>query len=282
MSASAQELRVADLMTRAVYKLSPVQSLPLAESLMGLKRIRHVPVVDDAGALVGLLTHRDLLAAKISALIPLSPDERTTLELSVPVSKVMRTEVWTVGPEVLAVNAAKIMRDHKIGCLPVIDGGLVVGIIAESDLLALVTDSLALDRPARPWNVARAMTSAPVTISADTTIGEARATMSRFSIRHLPVVEGSSVVTMVSDRDLRVAEAVFREGSRARALHSVRLLGMEPAVRVPHDAPLADVLDRMFRDRLEAVLVVDGARLVGILAASDACRLLAEQLRTSA
>ena len=89
MSASAHELRVSDLMTRAVYKLTAVQSLPLAESLMDLKRIRHVPVVDDTGALVGLLTHRDLLAAKISALIPLSSDERTTLELSVPVSKVM-------------------------------------------------------------------------------------------------------------------------------------------------------------------------------------------------
>lgn len=276
---AVQELRVADLMTHDVYTLRPTQSLPLAESLMGIKHIRHLPVVDAAGRLVGLVTHRDLLAAKISALTPLSSDERTTLELSVPVSRVMRTEVWTIGPDALAIGAARLMRDRRIGCLPVLKEGGLAGIITEADLLGLLTDSLSLERPPRPWTVERAMTSAPVTIGVDATLADARAIMSRYVIRHLPVLEGGRPVAMVSDRDLRVAEAVFREVSRARALHSVRLLGTEPVRRVAHDASLDEVLQEMFRDRLEAVLVVDGERLVGILSASDACRLLAEQLR---
>lgn len=279
---SSQELRVADLMTRAVYTLTATQSLSLAESLMGLKHIRHVPVVDGEARVIGLVTHRDLLAAKISALVPLSADERSTLELSVPVSKVMRTEVWTIRPDALAISAARIMRDHEIGCLPVLKHDTLVGIITEADLLGLITDSLSLERPARPWTVERAMTSAPVTIGPDTTIADARAVMSRYDIRHLPVVEGGRPITMVSDRDLRVAEAVFREGSHTPALHSVRLLGTEQVRRVAHDAALDKVLDEMFRDRLEAVLVLKDERLVGILAASDACRLLAEQIRPGA
>jgi CBS domain-containing membrane protein len=274
-----QELRVADLMTRSVYTLTSTQSLSLAESLMGLKHIRHVPVVDAGGRVIGLVTHRDLLAAKISALSPLSADERSTLELSVPVSKVMRTEVWTIHPDALAINAVRIMRDHAIGCLPVLNDGLLVGILTEADLLGLVTDSLSLERPAPPWTVERAMTCAPVTIHADTTIADARAVMSRYAIRHLPVLDGDQPITMVSERELRVAEAVFREASRTPALHSVRLLGMDPVRRIAHDAPLDEVLDEMFHDRLEAVLVLKEGRLVGILSASDACRLLAEQVR---
>ena len=102
---SSRELRVADLMTRSVCTLSPTQSLPLAEALMGLQRIRHIPVVDDAGRLVGLVTHRDLLAARISALSPLSNDERSTLELAVPVSKIMRRTIPTPSPRVTRLSA---------------------------------------------------------------------------------------------------------------------------------------------------------------------------------
>ena len=76
MTTHARELRVADLMTRRVFTLTPQQSLPLAESMMGLLHVRHIPVVDDAGHVVGIVTHRDLLEAKISSLAPLSDDER--------------------------------------------------------------------------------------------------------------------------------------------------------------------------------------------------------------
>ena len=147
----ADEARVADAMTRAVYTLKATQSLPLAEAMMGLARVRHVPVVDDDGHVVGLVTHRDLLAAKISTLAPLSEDERSTLQLSVPVSRVMRTEVWTIRSDALALTAARIMREHRYGCLPVVDDGRLVGIVTEADLLTLLTESLDLAvRPPRP------------------------------------------------------------------------------------------------------------------------------------
>jgi CBS domain-containing membrane protein len=275
----AQDLRVAHLMTRGVFTLVATQSLPLAESLMGMHRVRHVPVVDDTGALVGLVTHRDLLRAKISELAPLTADERSSRELVLPVSRVMQTAVWTIGSDALALTAARIMRDHRIGCLPVVDDGRLVGIVTEADLLTLVTASLGGQRPPRPWTVERAMTPSPVTIGPETTMTEARSLMDRYGIRHLPIVLGERPLSMISDRDLRVAEVVFGSTEHAVAARAARLVAADPVRRVPHDAPLDSVLLEMFGDRLDAVLVVDGDRLVGVLAASDACRILGEHLR---
>ncbi len=276
----AQELRVSHLMTRAVFTLGPSQSLPLAESLMELRHVRHVPVVDDAGTLVGLVTHRDLLRAKISALAPLTEDERSTLQLAVPVSRVMQTKVWTIGSSALALAAAKIMRDHRIGCLPVVDDGRLVGILTEADLLALVTTTLEPPPPRpRAWTVERAMTPAPIAVGPEATLADARAAMTRAGVRHLPIVEGTHPVSMLSDRDLRVAEMIFRDTGHTLAMRAVRLVATDPVRRVQVDAPLDVVLLEMFSDRLDAVLVVDGERLVGVLAASDACRILGERLR---
>ena len=76
-------MRVRDLMTSPVSTIQASQSLPLAMSIMDLERVRHLPVIDDEERVVGLVTHRDLLAAQISALTPLSPEERASLQHSV-------------------------------------------------------------------------------------------------------------------------------------------------------------------------------------------------------
>lgn len=132
------ELIVSDLMTTDIVALLKEQSLPFAEELMRLERIRHLPVVDDDGHLVGLVTHRDLLGAQVSALTALDDEDKTDLELAVPVAKVMRTDVWTVAPDSPALEAAQIMLDHAFGCLPVVDQRVLVGIVTEADYLALL------------------------------------------------------------------------------------------------------------------------------------------------
>ena len=275
----SSELRVADLMTRTVHTLTPEQSLPLAESMMGLHHVRHIPVIDAERRVVGLVTHRDLLAAKISALTPLSEDERSSLQLAVPVSKIMQTQVWTIAPGAMAISAARIMREHRFGCLPVVEAGKLIGILAEADLLALVTDSLSLERPANPWTMERVMTRVPVTITPDATLAEARSAMVRYGIRHLPVVENGRPVALVCDRDLAIAEVVFAETARAPAAHVVRLLGETRIHEVAPDASVDAVLHQMVSGHLDAVLVVDKGHLVGIFTAVDACRLLADTRR---
>lgn len=129
------------------------------------------------------------------------------------------------------------------------------------------------------WTVGDAMTPSPVTVDAKTTIRAARRIMRRFGIRHLPILDGG-LIRMVSDRDLRVAELVFAKAEHpVTAAHAASLVGAETVRRVQRSDPLQDVVTSMFRDRVDAVLVLDGRSLVGILTTTDACRLLGERLR---
>lgn len=136
------DVTVRDLMSAPVLSLVESQSLPLAEELMRQKHIRHVPVVDSAGLLVGLVTHRDVMAAKISTLAPLSDEEKASLQEGVPVGRIMQTSVWSVTPDTSALAAARTLRDHAFGCLPVVEGRLLVGIVTEADFLGLLIDAL--------------------------------------------------------------------------------------------------------------------------------------------
>jgi CBS domain-containing membrane protein len=127
---------VRHIMTSPVITLFAEQTLPLAEDVMRLKHLRHLPVVDDDGRLVGLVSHRDILRAQISSLTGLTADERRTRQSEVKVSQLMTRDVWTSGPDAFASAAGQTLIDHKFGCLPVVDAaGRLVGIITERDYL---------------------------------------------------------------------------------------------------------------------------------------------------
>ncbi|XXF75152.1 CBS domain-containing protein [Myxococcaceae bacterium GXIMD 01537] len=119
---------VGELMTRDVVTLKETQNLALAEELLRLNRIRHLPVVRD-GKLVGLITHRDLLRAAAGrkgdpALQPLWAAD------------IMTWEVRTVRPDTSLREAVDLMLDNKYGCLPVVgEDGALLGILTEADLV---------------------------------------------------------------------------------------------------------------------------------------------------
>ena len=275
-----REARVRELMTSPVVTMQMTNSLPLADALMDLERIRHVIIVDDANRVVGLVSHRDVLAAQITALGPLSGTERSTLELVVPVSRLMRTAVWTVASSALASTAARLMREHRFGCLPVVDDGKLVGIITESDLLSLVERLSDIDAPPRPLTVEGAMTLFPLTISPTTSIAEARAMMDRYDVRHLPVTEGNHPIGIVGDRDLRIAEAIYRQrAGDASAQLAVALVGFDVLYEVAPTQNLDEVLLEMSTRRVSAAMVVDAGQLVGIITTVDVCRLFGQHLR---
>ncbi len=276
----ADEIRVRDVMKTNVATVHASHSMPLVASIMELERIRHVPVIDDEQRVVGLVTHRDLLAAQVRGRAAGATDGPVSLDLAVPVSRVMRTEVWTIQSSALAVSAARLLRDHRFGCLPVVDDGKLVGLVTESDLLALVTEGLELSSPPRPLKVENAMTLFPITISPETTIAAARALMDKYAVRHLPVTNGAHTVGIVADRDLRVAEAVYQVRDNASAQLAVALVGTEVVYEVAPDTLLEVVLSEMARLKIGAAMVVDAGRLVGILTTLDACRIFSEYLKT--
>lgn len=137
-----KELTARDLMTEKVVTLKVNEDINLAENVMRLGRIRHLPVVNDKGHLVGLVTHRDLLKAQVSTLADLSEEERSNISRSVPAEKIMTRDLLTVTPGAPVLEVARAMREHKFGCIPVVEEEVLKGIITEADFMDLVIRAL--------------------------------------------------------------------------------------------------------------------------------------------
>lgn len=126
---------VSEIMQRDVATLSSGDRLDLADDIMNLGRVRHMPVLDD-DCLVGIVSSRDLLAASLSLALDFDAQRRRTFMHSVDVGEVMSRDVVTIGPETTLREAAGLLIGNRIGCLPVVKGGdTLVGLVTETDLL---------------------------------------------------------------------------------------------------------------------------------------------------
>jgi CBS domain-containing protein len=124
-------ITVADFMTKDLVTVRATDDLALAESLLRLGGIRHLPVVQD-GKLVGLLTQRDLLRSGVAG----KAAARDT-----PVSAAMTPNPTTARGGTSLAQAARTMLEHKYGCLPVCDDdGRLVGIVTEADFVRFAAD----------------------------------------------------------------------------------------------------------------------------------------------
>jgi acetoin utilization protein AcuB len=121
-------------MTGAPISVSPETPVLEARELMLKARIRHL-IVLERDRLVGIVTDRDIRLNLPSQATSLSVWEVNYLLARLTVGKVMSSTVMTVGPDRRAHEAARIMLEHKIGALPVVDGERVIGIITETDIL---------------------------------------------------------------------------------------------------------------------------------------------------
>jgi CBS domain-containing membrane protein len=271
--------RVRDLMSTSVITLTRGHSLPLARELMDMKRIRHLPVVDDAGMLVGLVTHRDLLNAAISSLAPLDAAERDELQLKVPVARIMRAQIWTIGPDDPADAAARLMLEHNIGCLPVTEHGRVVGILTEADLveaIAILLPAISKPKEEKLLTLADIWTPSPQVIEASQPLVTAREVMNLLEIRHLPVLMAGELYGLLCERDLAVAEA-FAGDATGRVL--VGQVVTEPAFVVNPDARPEEVAIDMATSKQDAALAIRGGKIFGIITTADLARVLGLTLR---
>lgn len=121
---------VGQFMATDLFTVRPDDLIDLAASVMDWKHIRHVPVEDDDGQVVGLVSHRDLLHFLAQGLMNKQAQPVT-------VKEVMKRELITVNPETPTLDALGIMRRSKVGCLPVVENGKLVGIVTAYDFLAL-------------------------------------------------------------------------------------------------------------------------------------------------
>jgi CBS domain-containing protein/gamma-glutamyl:cysteine ligase YbdK (ATP-grasp superfamily) len=114
---------VGQFMSTDLFTASPDDLIDLAASVMDWRHIRHVPVEDQEGRLVGLITHRGLLRMMIN-----NSKLTTVREIMVP-------DPVTVSPSTSSLEAMELMRNHRVGCLPVVEGDQLVGIITSYDFL---------------------------------------------------------------------------------------------------------------------------------------------------
>jgi len=132
---------VRQFMTSPVTSLSSSASLLEAGLLLRGGRIRHIPIIDD-GQLVGILSDRDIQRCTPSMLTRVTAEEYNSIFEDTPVSRVMTRDPQHVSPDTPLHAAAAILRSQKLGCLPVVENGQVVGIITKDDMLAALLLSL--------------------------------------------------------------------------------------------------------------------------------------------
>jgi len=137
--------RVRDIMQTKIVTISVTERLSTVEDIMTLGRVRHIPVVH-GGKLVGVLSQRDLLRASLSELGSFGNEARRAFLHAIEIDRVMSTPPVTIEPNAAVQLAAHVMADQKIGCLPVVEEGELVGLVTETDVLCWVASSYPVDR----------------------------------------------------------------------------------------------------------------------------------------
>lgn len=140
----AGQLSVADLMSTEVSTLKANDPLTVADDVMRLGRIRHMPVVsdDDEREVIGVVSRRDMFRGALARCLGYGVMAQQHLLAMLKVKEVMTTTVETVKPDTPLREAAKLMVERKIGCLVVVsEAGQLAGIITETDFVGMVADS---------------------------------------------------------------------------------------------------------------------------------------------
>lgn len=121
---------VHQFMSTDLFTLRPDDLVDLAASVMDWRHIRHVPVEDDAGNLVGLISHRDMLRMLAQGMLDRAKGH-------VAVKEIMKQDLVTITPDTPTIEALSIMRNKNVGCLPVVQEGRLVGLVTAYDFLTL-------------------------------------------------------------------------------------------------------------------------------------------------
>jgi len=138
-SAKSSYHKVSQYMTTDIFTVQSDDAVELVADLMGWERIRHVPVEDGQGRFMGLVTYRAVLRYFAEK----GKEEGTKRSASsTPVSDIMRRDVMTVTPDTPTLEAIALMKQYRIGCLPVVQDGHLVAMITEEDFMGIAADLL--------------------------------------------------------------------------------------------------------------------------------------------
>jgi CBS domain-containing membrane protein len=133
-------LRVGDVMSREVHTVKRNDQLAIADALMKQERVRHLPVLEEDGTVCAVVSQRDLFRGALLRALGYGSRAEDAVLKQVAVKEAMSTEVQTTTPDTPVADAARLMIERKIGCLPVIEKGKLVGIVTETDFVRLIAE----------------------------------------------------------------------------------------------------------------------------------------------
>ncbi|MDH3622494.1 MAG: CBS domain-containing protein [Myxococcales bacterium] len=270
-------MKVVDVMQRNVVTVTEGDALALARQLMLWRGVRHLPVVR-TGRVVGMLSERDLLSW-------IGP-EGVQHAIEGTVEDAMKRPVETIEPWAPLADAAATMSVKKLGCLPVVNEGELVGIITNTDLLGSMAQYPLPEAGPDTLDAGAIMTTDLQAALSDDPLLDAAARMFQHGSRHLPVMDGMQrVVGMLSDRDIREAIGnpllALEDKTRSARIASLRV--SDAMTREPRtfsiDSPLSLLVGALVEENFGAVPVVDEeGRLLGIVSYIDLLKVLQRQL----
>jgi CBS domain-containing protein len=260
------------LAARPVVTVKDTDTLERASRLMLENGCRHLPVLSE-GELVGVLSDQDVVAFHGYG------------GLRAPVARAMTREPLTARPEEPLADVARAMAQRKVGCLPILEGRALVGILTTTDLLMRHVDPPAPRKAPGPLegSIQPLMTHEPATVHPDDRLLDAVGRMTNLGVRHLPVVDGDNrPLGMLSDRDVRrtLGSVAATEGDIAvpRRVVDYRVadVGTFPAMTLEEGASIRAAVQRFVDDRVGALAIVgkDG-RISGVLSYVDVLESLA-------
>ncbi len=133
-------LQVRDVMSREVHTVKRNDELAIADALMNQERVRHLPVLDEDGEVCAVVSQRDLFRGALLRALGYGSRAEELMLKQVAVKEAMSAEIQTTTPDTPVADAARVMIERKIGCLPVIENGRLVGIVTETDFVRLVAE----------------------------------------------------------------------------------------------------------------------------------------------
>lgn len=302
-------MRLSSLASRNLVTLSPDDSLDTAISLMEEHDVHHLPVLEE-GRPVGVVSDRDLLLSvgwtlsgarhvaehpatenvvaaggRKQAASSSAADAGNQLVGPANVREVMSTPVITVMQDGTALEAARLMLEHKISCLVLVRKSTAVGIVTKVDLLSYVRDLPSTDRRMEYFREAaeRHMRAAVTTVRPKDTVPELAKIMSDKSIHHLPVATDGCLLGMVSDRDIRraigkeiVADAIAEASGQMQVWKTCAFEIMQKELKtITRDTRLDAAARIMADEHIGSLPVVEADQLIGILTESDIIKILA-------
>jgi CBS domain-containing protein len=268
---------VARFMTRRPTTVTPETTLTEAVRLLEQHGFRHLPVLRQ-GAVVGMLSDRDvrLGTGGMPEAAAAAPPETG---LPQRVSDVMRAPVICVESDERGTVAARHMIDQRIGALPVLEDGRLVGIVTETNLVSafrdLCRDPAHADELDRP--VEEVMQSLVVSLGPEDSVEDAIACCQDWRIRHIPVLEGEDLVGIVSDRDIRlsIGRALVRDalaadrGGSPREPDRIRDIMTREVLTVHPQEAVSRAVTAMLQAHVSALPVELDGMLLGVVTRTD-------------